>query len=99
FAAVEIGGHFGHLVVYKAECERLGSIILLVVAEADRFERKERLAGFANQADVVFVAAGRCIATAELAGASNSDIVGIGSNNRLVVRVNVADKAAVAVVL
>jgi hypothetical protein len=51
--------HFGYFFGDQAKGNRLRSIILRVVAKADRVKRIDRFAGFVDWLDVVFVAARR----------------------------------------
>ncbi len=88
--------YLGHFLSDQSKGDRLRRIILFVVTEADWFERVDRFAGFVHRLDIVFIPARRYVGAAESAAAVYGNVIGVGSHNRLHVRVDLADVASVA---
>ena len=95
-ATHQVRMHFGHFLRDQSKGNRLRSIVLLVVAKADRLKLIDRFAGCVHGLNVMFVSARRDVGASESAVAVYRDQVWIGANLRLNIRVNLADIAAVA---
>ena len=91
--------HFGHFLRDQSKGNRLRSIVLLVVAKADRLKLIDRFAGCVHGLNVMFVSARRDVGSAKSAVAVYRNEIWIGANLRLNIRINLADVAAVADVL
>src|SRR4029077_18167933 len=95
-ATNQVGMHFGHFLCDQSEGNRLRSIVLLVVAKADRLKLIDRFAGCVHRLNVMFVSARRAVCSAKSAVAVYRDQVWIGANLRLQMGVNLADIATAA---
>jgi hypothetical protein len=95
----QIGNHFGHFLRDQAKGNRLHVIVLPVVTEADRLKFIDRFARFVHRLDVVFVSARGDVRPAESAVAVYRYQIWVGSNLRLNVGIDLADKTAVVHVL
>ena len=91
--------HFGHFLRDQSKGNRLRSIILLVVAKADRLKSIDRFARCVHWLNVMFVSARRDVGSAKSAVAVYRDQVWVGSNLRLNIGIDLADITAVAHVL
>ena len=91
--------HFGHFLRDQAKGNRLRSIVLLVIAKADRLKLIDGFAGCLHRLNIMFVSARRDVCSAKSAVAVYRNEIWIGANLRLNVGINLADIAAVARVL
>src|SRR6476620_47699 len=98
-ATYQVRMHFGHVLRDQSKGNRLRSIVLLVVAEANRLESIDRFARCAYGLNVMFVSARRDVRPSKSAAAVYRDIIGIGPNLRLNIGIDPTDIAAVAHVL
>ena len=94
FATCQVRMHFGHFLRDQFKGDRLRSIVLLVVAKADRLKWIDGFAGCVHWLNVMFVSAGRDVRAAKSSVAGYGNQVGVGPNNGLHVGVDVADNSS-----